>query len=84
VPFTNDLFAGARLALNDVRSTEVTVWADCDVADGRVQIVAIDGSLRLVEGLKAAVGARFLPARGGAFAALYKDQYLNLRLSAFF
>ena len=83
VPFTNDVFGGIRLALNDVRSTELSVWADVALPDRILQVAAADVSTRLLEGLKGSVGVRVLTRRG-AFADLGKDDYLHVRLHAFF
>jgi hypothetical protein len=84
VPFTDDLIGGVRIALNDVRATELTVWSDLAFPEGRVQVVAVDASTRILDGLKATVGFRGLPAGGGPLADLHKDEYVSLRLSAFF
>lgn len=84
VPFTNDLIGGVRVALNDVRATELTAWADLGFPDVGAQVVAVDASTRILDGLRGAVGFRGMPAQTGPFRDLKRDNYLTLRLTSFF
>jgi hypothetical protein len=84
VPFTDDLIGGVRVAFNDVRGTELTAWSDVAFPDSRFQVVAVDASRRILDSLKVAVGFRAMPAGGGPFADLRKDDYVSVRLSALF
>ncbi|MEM9555957.1 MAG: hypothetical protein AAGC60_17000 [Acidobacteriota bacterium] len=84
-PFADDLFVAARLALNDVQSSELLAGAIVDLDSGAV-FVTVEGSRRL--------GDRFeLELRLGTFsgaepldplAAFEADDYLQLTLKRYF
>jgi hypothetical protein len=84
VPFTNDLLAGLRIALNNVDDSQIMVFSSLAFPQARVDVVAIDASSRLLDGLRVALSFRGMPARSGPFADLHKDEYLSLRLTASF
>jgi len=84
-PFQDDVFVGARLALNDVRGTELLAGAIVD-RDSGAAIFSLESSRRLNESWSVA-------AEGRAFArvpasdplhGLRRDGYLALRLTRWF
>jgi hypothetical protein len=84
LPFTNDAFAGARLGLNDQRSTELAAWASFSLTDRELGVVAVDASTRIVDGLKVALGYRQIVSTKGPWSDLASDDYLSLRLGGYF
>jgi hypothetical protein len=84
IPFRNDVFAGARVGLNDRRSSEVRVWGNYDLSAGTVTAIMVDASTRLSERLKAVVAYRGIVARQDALASIARDSHLVFNLEAFF
>jgi hypothetical protein len=84
IPFNRDGFAGAQIALNDSRSTEIRFWANYDFAEQRIDVVAADGSARLSDRVKAIVGYRAVVAGKGAFASIARDSHVVFKIQTLF
>lgn len=83
--FDDDLFVGARLALNDVQDTSVLAGVVFD-PEKQNSFVNIEAERRLGESYKAELRLRlFAGARPGEFAYFTeRDDYLQLRVTRFF
>ena len=83
--FEHDLFAGTRLALNDVQDTQLLVGAVVDVEDGTVA-ARIEGERRLTNRLKLELESRLFVNvdPGNALAFLRNDSFVTLRVGFFF
>jgi len=84
-PFDNDFFVGARLALNDVQSTELLAGFIDDLDNGN-RLYSVEASRRLGESLKLSIEYR---ATSGvtsedALYSLRNDDLLQLELSYYF
>ncbi|MGD8938779.1 MAG: hypothetical protein PVJ72_05330 [Gammaproteobacteria bacterium] len=84
-PFQNDLMVGARLALNDVQSTEVLAGLIIDLAHGD-RFYNIEAERRLGDAWKLSLEARVLThvEQSNPFWDIRKDDYAQLNLEWFF
>jgi hypothetical protein len=84
-PFQNDLFLGARLALNDEASSELLAGVIEDLTgDGRV--LSLEGSRRFSDRWTLDLEARVwagIPARS-SFASVRRDDYIQISLKRYF
>ncbi len=80
--FDNDLFVGARLALNDVLDTQLLAGGIVDLNDGSLA-VRIEAERRLTTRLKLELEGRFFlnVAEGNVLSLFERDGFLNLRLA---
>ena len=80
--FDRDVFAGARLALNDVHDTTVLAGAVVDARDGST-VARLEFERRLSNRFKLEIEGRFFlgVADDNAVAFLRQDSFLNLRLA---
>jgi hypothetical protein len=85
VPFDDDLFAGVRLARNDVHGTELLAGALVDRTSGGT-LASIEASRRIGDAWSIEVEIRGFMALRAAdpMAALRKDDYLGLRITRWF
>ena len=83
--FDDDLFAGARLALNDVQNTELLAGVVIDREEHSMQL-SIEAERRLNNHWSAELESRwFLNTDDEDVAAVFKDDsYIGLRLSRYF
>lgn len=83
--FQNDLFAGARWALNDAESTELLMGALVDLGDGSTSIRA-EGSRRLGEGWTVNLEAQSSAsvASDNLLSALSADDFIRLEFQRYF
>ncbi len=83
--FDNDLFMGARLALNDVDDSQALVGSVIDVEDGTISLF-VEAERRIGDTWKIETEARFLvnTDRRNTLAPFERDSFVNLRLSRFF
>ena len=83
--FDNDVFIGARLALNDVDDSQALVGSVIDVEDGTVSGF-VEVALRIGDSWKIEVEARFLVNTdpSNTLVPFERDSFVNLRLSRFF
>ena len=83
--FDNDLFLGARYALNDVDDTQALAGTLIDLEDGLMPFL-IEAERRIGDRLKMEAEARLLANVDGtnAFAAFKRDSFVNIRVSRFF
>ena len=83
--FEDDFFVGARLAWNDVQSTELLVGAAWDV-DSNAAFINLEGSRRLGERyeLEARLRAFVDPEPEDPLVAFENDDYLQLTLKRYF
>ncbi|MDF2235339.1 hypothetical protein P2H44_22500 [Albimonas sp. CAU 1670] len=84
-PWQNDLFLGARLALNDVSDTSALILGSVDLGDGAVG-VRLEFERRIAPNLSLGLEAQaFLGFDQSApFDAFADDSYLRVRLTRFF
>ncbi|MGD8594031.1 MAG: hypothetical protein PVF82_14460 [Gammaproteobacteria bacterium] len=84
-PFQNDLMVGARLALNDVQSTEVLAGLIIDLDHGD-RFYNIEAERRLGDAWKLSLEARVLThvEQSNPFWDIRKDDYAQLNLEWFF
>ena len=84
-PFDNDLMLGARLALNDVQSTEALLGIIIDL-DGRGNSVSLEASRRFGNSWKATLESRLFndTAPQDPLAVYRHDDYLQLELAYYF
>lgn len=84
-PFQNDLFLGARLALNDVPSTELLAGVITDLAGGG-RFASVEASRRVGEHFKLSLEARVVVAtRPDELLYFFReDDYLRLELGWYF
>lgn len=85
-PFQNDLMFGARLAFNDVQSTQVLFGLIVDRSDRSQRGLFIEASRRLGDSWKLNLEARFfsnVPATHALYG-LRNDDYLQLELVRYF
>ena len=83
--FQNDLFLGARLALNDEDSTEVLFGGFVDL-DNSSKSFRVEGSRRLGSGFKINLEAQFFTDidEEDPFETFASDDYIQLELQKFF
>ena len=83
--FDNDLFLGARYALNDVDDTQALTGAIIDAEDGTLSFF-VEAERRIGDRWKIEAEARLLGNVGdkNVLAPFKRDSFLNLRLSRFF
>jgi len=84
-PFQNDLMAGARLALNDIASTEFLLGLITDLESG-ARLVSLESSRRLGESWKMEIEA-FLFAQaeeGDRLKSFESDDFFQLSLAYYF
>ena len=83
--FDNDLFLGARLALNDVDDSQALVGSVIDVEDGTVSAF-VEAERRIGDTWKIEAEARFLvnTDRSNTLAPFKRDSFVNFRLSRYF
>ena len=87
-PFTaadDDIFLGARLALNDERNSSALIGAVID-REARETALFLEAERRLSGNWKAGIEARafvHVPT-GGSFAGIRRDDFLLLRLARYF
>lgn len=84
-PFNNDLLIGARLAMNDVQSTEALFGIILDL-DGRGRSASLEASRRLGESWKLNIESRFFfnPHPADPAHAFRDDDYLQVELAYYF
>ena len=84
-PFQNDIFVGARLAMNDEASSELLGGAFYDLDNGSTSL-RLEGSRRIGDGLKINVEAQFLTNvdANDPLNAFAKDDYIQVELQKFF
>ena len=84
-PFNDDIFGGARLAINDAASSEVLAGFIID-RDGRSRSLNIEASRRFGDHWKLDLELRIFShvARDDPLAHIEKDDYLQLELARFF
>ena len=84
-PFQNDLFLGARLALNDEASSELLAGAFFDL-DNSSKSFRLEGSRRIGKGLKLNIeGQVFTDVDSkDPFKAFEKDDYIQVELQKYF
>ncbi|MEE8544818.1 MAG: hypothetical protein V3T29_03305, partial [Alphaproteobacteria bacterium] len=83
--FDNDLFLGARLALNDVQDTSVLGGTVIDLVDGTTSF-RVEAERRLGDAWKLGVEIQFVAhaAADNLLATLDQDGFILLRLSWFY
>lgn len=82
--FQHDAFAGARLGINDVASTEVNAGAIVDVIDGTV-FAHLEGSRRLGDHWRVALDVNlFFGTPGKLETSFVRDHHGTLKVSYFF
>ncbi len=84
--FDNDLFLGARFALNDTQSTELLLGATVDL-DTQASVFIVEGSRRLGDAWLAEIEGRLfanVPRSDIGLGGLEDDGYIQLRLARFF
>ena len=83
--FDNDLFMGARLALNDVDDSQALVGSVIDLEDGTVSLF-VEAERRIGDTWKVEAEARFLvnTDRRNTLAPFERDSFVNLRLARYF
>ena len=84
-PFDNDVFAGTRLAFNDIQDTSLLAGVIVDRADGSTSGL-VELSRRLPANLTLEVEARFFTNvdDDNVLAFFERDSFLNIRLARFF
>ena len=84
-PSDNDVFFGARLAVNDTASTELLAGMVQDL-DYETQFFNVEASRRIGESFKATLEGRFFSAvrPGDPLFALSNDDYIELGLTHYF
>lgn len=82
-PFNKDIFLGARIGLNDKRSTEIKVWTNYDFHRNTTDVIMLDASIRITDRLKAQVSYRGIISKGPLFASVSNDSYVLFRLEMF-
>ena len=84
-PFQNDVFMGARLALNDEASSELLAGAFYDLDNGSTSL-RLEGSRRIGDGLKLNVEAQVFTNIDASdpLNAFAKDDYIQVELQKFF
>jgi hypothetical protein len=82
--FEEAVFAGLRVALNDVDSSELLVGCASDL-DSAAWFCTLEGSRRLGEHMQLALEGRVFDnlAQDTAFSAVQRDDYIALRVSWF-
>jgi len=84
-PFQNDVFVGARLALNDEASSELLGGVFYDL-DNESTSLRLEGSRRIGNGMKVNVEAQVFTNIDEAdpLNAFAKDDYIQVELQKFF
>ena len=84
-PFEDDLFLGARLALNDVEDTELLAGVILD-ADQEERIFSVEFERRLSDNLNLEIEGQLFDNinENGLLSGFEKDSFLEIRLSWFF
>lgn len=85
VAFQNDLFLGARLALNDADSSELLAGAFIDL-DNSTKSIRLEGSRRVGNGMKVNLEAQFFTDVDEAdpLQSVAQDDFIKLELQKFF
>jgi hypothetical protein len=83
--YNNDIFAGARLTLNDIQDTAILVGAVVDAED-QSTVFSIEAERRLGERWKIEVESRWFinVGRDNLLESVRDDDYLTLRLRRYF
>lgn len=83
--FNNDVFLGARFALNDVDDTQALAGTIIDAEDGTMSFF-VEAERRIGDSWKIEAEARILANVDdtNTFAAFKRDSFVNLRLSKYF
>lgn len=84
-PFQDDVFIGARVALNDEQSTEFLTGAIVDL-ESNAALISFEGSRRIAEGWKLAAELRYfadIPVLDPLYS-FSRDTYLQLELTRYF
>ena len=84
-PFEDDLFVGARLAMNDVSSSELLAGVITDLSNGS-RVFSVEASRRFGQHWKLNLEARLFSniASSDVLAAQRDDDYLQLELAYYF
>ena len=84
-PFEHDVFAGFRLALNDVQSTALLAGAIVDVRDGS-RFWTVEASRRLGDRYTLSVDVRLFDgfADDSFFASFSQDDFIQVQLARYF
>ncbi len=84
-PFEDDVFLGARLALNDVEDTELLAGVILD-ADQEERIFSVEFERRLSDNLNLEIEGQLFDNidENGLLSGFEKDSFLEIRLSWFF
>ena len=84
-PFDSDLFAGSRLAVNDVQSSELLAGLLIDTNSG-ARLLTVEASRRLYANWRAELEIRAFTAlkKSDPLYAFRKDHYAQLRLARYF
>jgi hypothetical protein len=85
VPFDDDVFAGARLAFNDVNDTSVLAGVIVDPAT-QEKSFSVEAETRFNDHLTGELRLRTFSSKNatGALSAIEKDDYLQLRLTWYY
>jgi hypothetical protein len=85
-PFQDDVFVGARLALNDEQSSEILFGVMQD-RDSDSRFVSLEANRRLAEGWKLTLEARAFtdtPTTDVFFYSMRQDDYVQVELARYF
>jgi hypothetical protein len=82
LPFTDNFFAGMRLAFNDAQASEVTLSLIHDFHRSEVAVIMGEMSMRPLERLKILLGGAWLlpPASDSPFAPLAQDSHARAKV----
>jgi hypothetical protein len=85
-PFTNDVFTGLRLALNDVRASQATVSFIQDTELGEPAVLTGEVSARPYDRLKLELGGAWVIRASGEspLAPLAQDSHVRARISVYY
>ncbi|MCH2191733.1 MAG: hypothetical protein MK188_12485 [Gammaproteobacteria bacterium] len=85
-PFQNDLFLGARLALNDINSSEVLFGLVRDLDDSKSNSVFLEGSTRIADSVTANIELRYFESvnPSDVLYGFRDDSFIQLGLQYFF
>ncbi len=81
----NDLSLGARLAVNDVQSSELLAVVSHDL-DNQSKFISVEGSRRIGQSFRIYLEGRFFTSigPGDLLAAIQNDDYIELSITKFF
>lgn len=83
-PFEDDIMLGARLALNDVQSTELLLGTIVDL-DSSAYSISIEASRRIGNNMKLSIEGRSYSHMGNPmYQNLQNDDYLQVELARYF